>query len=232
TQCGGGHGCTGAADERQAGACGAGDLESATGPQVEQVEEVRGAGDERGTGGPLHQPAQAAGAAGGQQQRGDGGAATDPGDLQRTGGHLPLPQGGEVPAQALDVPVALAFGEVVHGPEQPARAGGDGGRRPGPAGAEQGEGRAGRLRHAAEEADRAVGVVRPLPPPGSAGRASLEDGGGRTRGGHPEQGGVEAPHQASSVGSSVASSWAPPSGAPPSSSPVGSSSGWKGAGGG
>src|SRR5690606_41392091 len=113
-----------------------------------------------------------------------------------------------------------------------AGAGGAVGGGPGAPGAGAGGGRAGGLRHAAGEAARAVGVVRPLPPPGSAGRASPEDGGGRTRGGHPEQGGVEAPHQASSVGSSVASSWAPPSGAPPSSSPVGSSSGWKGAGGG
>ena len=88
-----------AAPQQQAG------LQRPAGPQVEQVEQVRGAGDDTGAEQhvePRGPPAAGAGAGGRRRAarpRQAGGAHPD--DLDQAGGDPPLPQRGEVPGEAL-----------------------------------------------------------------------------------------------------------------------------------
>src|SRR5690606_2722870 len=171
---GGGDRCARSAGEREPPGGEARGLERAAGPQVEEVEEVRGGGDEGGVRRAVRGPGDRPAAPGGQHEGGDEGAAADARDLQRAGRHVAVPQRGEVPAQPLDVPVPLALGEVVDGAERPTRPGGHGGGHPGPSRAGEGEGRAGGLGQPAEQAHPPAGVVRPLPAGGTTRGTSLE----------------------------------------------------------
>ena len=132
-----------------------GDLEGATGAQVEQVGQVRGAGDHGATDEGVegaHVVAPPVGERGGDQA---GGADAD--DLHQPGRHPALRGGTEVALQPLAGAVA---GEVVEGPEGPRAQHRHHPGRPARGRPQRGAGDVGR---ALEQGDRVTGVVAALP---------------------------------------------------------------------